>query len=178
MNEKQLMTLKQNNEESRTLTRTALSSALLKLITEKEYSKISISELCSKAGVSRTAFYRNYETMDDVLSDKIIDYAYRMRTYKSNSIYDNWLNIFTMVSENISEFEVMVKAKLEYKILEALNMYLPIEPKERTAQATWDAIAYSLIIQWVVHKTPASAEEMAQIAYEETKNLKTYWHKQ
>ena len=39
----------------------------------KDYKEISITEICKEAKVSRTAFYKNYKTKEDVIKDIIID---------------------------------------------------------------------------------------------------------
>lgn len=44
-----------------------LTSALLMLLEDKPIHDISISELCSTAGVGRTSFYRNFETKEEIL---------------------------------------------------------------------------------------------------------------
>ncbi len=46
-----------------------LFDAMLKLIQEKEFQKITVSELTRVAGVSRATFYRYYQTTEDVLLD-------------------------------------------------------------------------------------------------------------
>ncbi len=46
-------------------------SALLRLIYEKPLSVITISELCSRAGVSRMAFYRNYTSKEDIFAKEL-----------------------------------------------------------------------------------------------------------
>lgn len=46
-----------------------LFDALLKLIQEKDFEKITVSELTRVAGVSRATFYRYYQTTSDVLLD-------------------------------------------------------------------------------------------------------------
>ncbi len=50
--------------------------ALLKLIKEKPFSSITISELTAKAGVSRITFYRNYTSKEEVLTSYIHDILY------------------------------------------------------------------------------------------------------
>ena len=45
----------------------ALSSALLKLMLAKELSDISISDITSKAGLSRQTFYTNFSCKEDIL---------------------------------------------------------------------------------------------------------------
>ena len=42
-------------------------TALLKLMQKKAFDRISITELCRKAGVSRMSFYRYFESKEDVL---------------------------------------------------------------------------------------------------------------
>ena len=46
-----------------------LFDALLKLIAEKYFDKLTVSELTQVAGVSRATFYRYYKTTSDVLLD-------------------------------------------------------------------------------------------------------------
>lgn len=62
--------MKKNNENVVTL----LSNTLINLINEEQYEAISISELCSKAGVGRMSFYRNFNSKDDIL----IKYLYEI----------------------------------------------------------------------------------------------------
>lgn len=44
-----------------------LTEALIILLQSKEFDRISISELCAKAGVSRMSFYRNFKNKNDIL---------------------------------------------------------------------------------------------------------------
>lgn len=41
--------------------------AFIKLVSEKEYSEISVTDIVNTAGVSRTSFYRFYKQKDDLL---------------------------------------------------------------------------------------------------------------
>ena len=61
--------LRLNNEESNKLTRECLTAALMQLMKEKSLDKITITELVKRSGVSRTAFYRNYSSKEDILVD-------------------------------------------------------------------------------------------------------------
>lgn len=45
----------------------SLTEALLILMEKKPLSKINVSELCARAGVGRVSFYRNYNSMQDIL---------------------------------------------------------------------------------------------------------------
>ena len=46
-----------------------MDKALILLLEKKEYSYITIKEICQKAGVNRSTFYLHYETIDDLLSE-------------------------------------------------------------------------------------------------------------
>ena len=48
-----------------------MNEALILLLEKKEYSFITIKEICEKAGVNRSTFYLHYETIDDLLSECI-----------------------------------------------------------------------------------------------------------
>ena len=58
--------LRMNNKESNQLTRECLQLALMHLMGEHPYEKITVSEIVRRAGVSRTAFYRTYKAETDL----------------------------------------------------------------------------------------------------------------
>ncbi|MBR5113246.1 MAG: helix-turn-helix transcriptional regulator, partial [Clostridia bacterium] len=61
--------LRLSNEESKKITRESIVTALVLLFADKPYEKITVTEIVKKAGVSRTAFYRNFNTKEDVLRE-------------------------------------------------------------------------------------------------------------
>lgn len=54
------------NERERT--RYCIETALIKLMENKPIDKITISEICDKAGVARASFYRNFESKHEVVT--------------------------------------------------------------------------------------------------------------
>ena len=62
---------KLSNEESRLLTREALRYTLFDLLKEKNIDKIKVVDLVRKAGVSRASFYRNYTSINEIISDTV-----------------------------------------------------------------------------------------------------------
>ena len=50
----------------------SLTQALLLLMEQKPLAQINISELCEKAGVSRVSFYRNFDSMEQILLQHFI----------------------------------------------------------------------------------------------------------
>ncbi|NMM63603.1 TetR/AcrR family transcriptional regulator [Clostridium sp. P21] len=53
------------NEDLNNLTKESISLAYYKLLLQKE--DISIKKICEKAGVSRNAYYRNFESVDEII---------------------------------------------------------------------------------------------------------------
>lgn len=56
-----------NNEEKNTYVTEHIISATLELLKEHELSALSIGQITSAAGVSRNAFYRNYQEKEDIV---------------------------------------------------------------------------------------------------------------
>ena len=47
--------------------------ALLRLMGDKTFSSISVSDITSEANVSRMSFYRNYNAIEDILTEHLIE---------------------------------------------------------------------------------------------------------
>ncbi len=61
-----------NMQESRyNATASLMDEALLLLLEQKDFERITVRELCQKAGVHRTTFYLHYENMNDLLEETV-----------------------------------------------------------------------------------------------------------
>ena len=60
-----------NNEEKNSYVKTRITDTLIELMHYKPFNDISISELTNLAGVGRVSFYRNYDSLEDILSKYI-----------------------------------------------------------------------------------------------------------
>lgn len=72
--------------------------ALTKLIRNKPLSSISVTELTKKAGISRTAFYNNYNSVEDVIA-KYFDKCVDSILDSSDCIRGQYIAIRQLVSE-------------------------------------------------------------------------------
>lgn len=71
-----------------------MDQALIYLLNKKEYSFITVKEICEKAGVNRSTFYLHYTTIDDLLAE-CIEYIGKQITLKyveGNVIDKNKIN--------------------------------------------------------------------------------------
>ena len=68
-----------------TFTKNAIKDALLELMGEKDFEKLSISAVCGAAQITRTTFYSHYDSLDQVL-DELIDEAFEVAEYSSTTL--------------------------------------------------------------------------------------------
>lgn len=66
--------------------------ALVLLLEQKPYDKISITEIAKRAGVSRMSYYRNYSSKDEIITKfwekKFADNLEKMLQKNNNRLYD------------------------------------------------------------------------------------------
>lgn len=111
-----------SNSESNKLTRECLTTALVYLMGEKAFDKISITELVKRSGVSRTAFYRNYTTKEDIIKEiagevkKAIADQLKRPEYETDR--EKWYqDCFQIVADNEKTIRLLQKAGLSINTL-------------------------------------------------------------
>ena len=171
MNKKQLETLKKNNEESRDFVRSCIKYALIISIKEDNLRDISVSKLCTVAGVSRTAFYRNYRCVEDVLEDSVKVMAMEIAGKIGTDVYNNWLAVFTVMDKHYKTIQAIIEAGFEHKIYDVYMSLLPKDEENRSIQAIWLSLFYTMSVKWIKDKYPKKVEEAARHAYNFTKDI-------
>ena len=77
--------------------RECMVQALIRLLGEKPLSAISITELTAAAGVSRMTYYRNYQSLDDILrshlTDIFADYRRDVEAWIDKGNYNDYKNM-------------------------------------------------------------------------------------
>ena len=114
--------LRLNNRESNRLTRECICMAMMYLMNEKPYDSISISEIAKRAGVSRTAFYRNYETKDDVIREigkQVIDMLSEIvgKVRSNEDVHNMLVEFFTQIEQQKDKIELLIKGDLSFNLL-------------------------------------------------------------
>lgn len=155
INEKQRNILKKNNEESRAITREAIRGALLYLIKEKSFHDISITQIINKSGVSRSAFYRNYNSKDEILFDTMDSFFKKMISSLGRNLENNLRIIYLMINENYDTLKILVEANLEYHILDILNKHITYG-NNRYEAYIWNGFLYNIIVEWI--KNPSDKD--------------------
>lgn len=72
-------------KEANIRVKTNITEALFALMHEKSFSDITVTELIRKAGVARASYYRNYDSMEDVLITLV---EYVLNSFRNEAEYD------------------------------------------------------------------------------------------
>ncbi len=109
------------------LTKESIFTALMLLMEEKDYSKISITDIASKAGVSRMAYYRHFSSKEDILEQHLQDLfdAYKASVISRRNDIEHALTLFFMFfrSQKPMLYNIQ-KAQLERLLLKKFHAYI------------------------------------------------------
>jgi len=110
-----------SNKITNKLTREAIYTALVILIKQKPFDSITVTDIVKKAGVSRTAYYNNYNTKKDILNDLVDSLIFEINTELAP--YTDLNTGKAKEPENFirTMFKVLYKQKDIYKILYEAN---------------------------------------------------------
>src|SRR5690606_18338034 len=100
-------------------TRAALFDALTGLLKEKSFSEVNIKDLTDRANIARQTFYRNYNTIHDILLQEL-DFRSERFMEEINDIINKceFLNditeiLFNRWNDNSDLFAAMYKAQMD-----------------------------------------------------------------
>ena len=152
----------------------SLREALIILMEEKNYYKISISELCHKAGVSRMAFYNNYESKDELLRQIIYVETNKLITrigspFREKTNKDWYVKMFECIKTDNRYLNTLFKADFKFEYLTAINDLVlhdeSFSPKEKYIRIMWAGGVVNTIIHWLETNMKDSVLEMAEFCY-------------
>ena len=164
--------LRLNNAESNRLTRECLTTALMQLMKEKPIDKITITELVKRSGVSRTAFYRNYSSKEDILEsarDEIIKLTneFLAKPELKENTYQWFWECFNIVRENAEIIKPIIDANLPVaRFWENRSMLESLYPSsdrlKRYRNHAMVAAFQRVLCLWVEEGMVEPMEEMAE----------------
>lgn len=162
------------SQELNQITKESLFIALMQLMEKKDFNSISITEIAEKAGVSRMAYYRNYQSKEDILTQYFDDiFAEFVSKILKREIRDIYTGYFQFFREHKDLIEVLIKADMTYILNNKFLSYVDqlsktifsaflkeINPYELYYAA---AGLQQLLVKWVDGGCQESDEEMAAV---------------
>ncbi|MCD7858382.1 MAG: TetR/AcrR family transcriptional regulator [Clostridiales bacterium] len=162
-----------SGEESNRISRECLRTALMQLLSERDFQKISVTELVRRAGVSRATFYRNYSDKEALLREigeaaALEIQSFLRATRTPEDVYQSALGLF----RNIKEHERVTRNMVSFHISLSAVMAMPplAELEEPPTDATthywhlaFEGAVLNIVRDWMVNGMQQSPEEMAQV---------------
>lgn len=165
-------------------TKQRLNTALMSLIVEKGYDRITVQELIDRADVGRSTFYAHYETKDDLLLAGLDRLTADIELHLSddpsggNAILPS-LGVFRHIAENPKLFKAMIGSRgidlvhkatvdaLTARARSAIDQRAPTEsetnipPDVRAAYITGSLLSF--LAWWLDNDMPYPPERMADM---------------
>jgi len=110
--------MKNDNNDRRTLrTREMIHEALLSLMLEKPYNKITVQHIIDRANIGRSTFYSHYETKDELLADSLEFMLEMLNNHLNHDISKGRIiparELFEHIKEDSRFMKALVKAGSE-----------------------------------------------------------------
>lgn len=156
-------------------TRMCIGEALLSLLKQKDFSEVRVSDIVSRAGISRMTYYNYYHSKNDVLSDYlqeiIHDYIRETTTKKDIGTFHEYTHILhcLLFFDQYSDFFLtLVHANLYSIIINAINDYMVTQIFPSYQGSIYELYYYSgallnTFIRWIDSGKQESAETIAKI---------------
>lgn len=167
------------DQEQRQLSQESLQIALFVLMKNKPFTNITISELCKKAGISRMAFYRNYNSKEEVVVDYFKNYVNPFYQYLSSQKEKDPVTItrafFEYVDQHTELFEVLIKSGAENLLVREFTQFVSQFYLDNVRSITFEgdyafywnsfisAGLYNMTIKWIKNDKKASIDLLTEI---------------
>ncbi len=154
-------------------------NALEHLMEEKDYSSITVTDICKEAKIGRVTFYRHYDTIDDVLRKKcdekckgLFDYLLEFRKYDPQPPYfikpflRYWYtNAFILkLVFRAGKFQIMQDALMEF-LKSARDRFdvTPAAAYENYFLALRSSVCVAVLLEWVKDDMNMAPDELTHM---------------
>lgn len=171
-------TKRYSNKETNRLTREAICTALVLLMKKESFNKISITDIVRRAGVSRTAYYSNYSSKQEILYDlvdslisevnqKLLPYTDE-RTGKAKQPRIFIKVMFEVFYEQQNIYKTLYNAHFNHIILDRLNDSMLSHLKDRSDENIYRiyfnaGALYNVFSKWIQSDLSKTIDEMTEI---------------
>lgn len=158
--------------------------ALLKLLEEKSFSAISVSDITAEANVSRMSFYRNYDSIEDILIEhldavveqyKIEDIDEKIK--ETEKVYYGkkyMIHTFGFFYQNHDFIDTLISCGMGDLFLAKITEYLIQKWVDKESDTRKDTLKisayagsiYNMYREWEKGGFQEKPEEIADILYE------------
>ncbi|WP_314065598.1 TetR/AcrR family transcriptional regulator [uncultured Vagococcus sp.] len=169
-----------SNSEINAITRESIYLALQQLLETKALAEITVTEITSRAGVSRMGYYRNYQSKEEILlahlDELFINYYLDLEKLPKKEIFEFSLHFFNYFEDHHQLVELLIKTALTNELLlkfknylekiisELLQMdYFQLHSTETYEIHFLVGGLWNLLLNWILDERPHPSEHMAHI---------------
>ena len=160
-----------NNAEQKAFFQQCLYTALMALMQEKKFEKISVGEICQRAGVSRMTYYRSYNNKEDILLQHLDEcFAAFLEGLDVRDFYGVALSFFRFWQGEDQVFlAAVIRSGLSAHLMDKFYHYLDqlysgMELGKNVDSYVLSFLSgglYKMLIDWMMHGAVTEPEEMA-----------------
>ncbi len=141
-----------------------IQEALLQLIQQKEYDKITITDIAKRAGVTRISFYRNFDSKDAILKQALERaFSAYQEAYGTELTFPS---IFTFFQQNKTLIDCLFKSEKEIFIAQLLTDSQSLVQLPAEIAYSYAFVGYSILgacTTWYQRGMIETPEEIANI---------------
>ena len=159
-------------------TRHYIVQALFKLMNERVYDKISVTDIAEKAGVGRATFYRYFKRKEDIIefffNHNTKEFMLEQRYYpRCRADYIKIArDVFVKFQKNKECFKLIRRARLEYLYLDFLNKKMIETFKDEYPDKSlyepylFAGMIFNVSMAWLDNGCEGSADKIAEMFVE------------
>lgn len=151
-----------------------ITEALFRIMENKSFAKITVTDIIKEANVARASFYRNFDSKEDILIHFVIgifkdfnrNADYELSDYFS---YENVRHVFTYLYTYKKYILELYHTGFGFSLMEALNEFLvenagimPAHSIEKYNLYIFAGALFNSGMIWLENDTPESVEEISE----------------
>lgn len=150
-----------------------ITEALIRLMKEKPYEEINISEICSLAGYNRITYYRNFESKEAILRYMLEGIAHEFQSnmdlHRGEYFASSAARMFSIIGKYAEPLLLLHNARMDYALMETLDkaFHHTIPDSSRNKAEYYRAFQsggyYYVILRWLQSGQKEPPEEMGAI---------------
>lgn len=158
-------------------TKTRIIKALLRLMEEKNFSDITVTDIVGRAKVARASYYRNFSSKEEVIASAgaIIFEDFRQKTVEAGvSVleYESVLRMFryfrayrqALLTLHEAGFTTLYSRMFD-ECIESIAGTMPFDDIRRYCLRFYSGSAFSVFVYWLEEGMRETPEEMASLFY-------------
>lgn len=161
-----------SNQESNAITRECIETALIRLMEKKAFADISIQDIITVAGVSRSSYYRNYESKEDILTQYIrtINESLSTVMLRYDAVHETkkvWEALLTAAKPLAPKYRLLLEAGFGEKVTMEFSrtMNEKVDPANHTlwySNVYWAGAISSVLSEWIRNNMNVPVDALAE----------------